>query len=96
LDFEVRITEPALADLEEILDYSVANHPASAEHFLSALLRHVEILRQFPYIGKLVSQRFGVRQLVHTPFLIYYAVFPGWRRVEVLHFWHSSRMPPGS
>ena len=95
MDFQVRITEPALADLEEILEYSVANHPESSPHFLASLLRHVEILRQFPYVGKLVSQRAQVRQLIHTPFLIYYAVYPSQRLVEVLHFWHASRMPPG-
>jgi plasmid stabilization system protein ParE len=95
LDFQVRITEPALADLEEILEYSVANHPESSPHFLASLLRHVEILHQFPYVGKLVSQRAQVRQLIHTPFLIYYAVYPSQRLVEVLHFWHASRMPPG-
>lgn len=95
MDFEVRITEPALEDLEEILDYSVANYPGSSPHFLASLLRHVAVLRQFPYVGKLVPQRPGVRQLIHTPFLIYYAVFPSQRLVEVLHFWHASRMPPG-
>ena len=33
----------------------------------------------------------GVRQLVHTPILIYYNVNEAPNLVEVLHFWHGSR-----
>jgi plasmid stabilization system protein ParE len=91
VDFQVRITEAALGDFEEILAYSWAKFPATAERFGTAILNHVELLRSFPYIGSPVAGRPGVRQLVHTPLVIYYRVSPGQRRVEVLHFWHGSR-----
>ncbi len=74
--------------------YAWATYPDSAGQFGRSLLNHLEILKTFPYVGGLVRERSGVRQLVHTPFLIYDAVFPEKRLVEVLHVWHASRRPP--
>jgi plasmid stabilization system protein ParE len=67
VDFQIRITEAALADFEGILAYSWANFPVTAERFGNAILNHVELLKSFPYIGSPVDGRPGVRQLVHTP-----------------------------
>jgi plasmid stabilization system protein ParE len=67
------------------------NFPARAERFGNTILNHIELLISFPYIGSLVKGRPGVRQLVHTPILIYYRVneFPSF--VEILHLQHGSR-----
>lgn len=94
MDFQILYTEPALADLEEILLYSWSKFPEASERFGIALLNHVEMLRTFPYIGSPVTGRLGVRQLVHTPILVYYRVADGPKLVEVLHFWHAARMQP--
>ena len=91
MDFQVRISEPALADLEGILEYSWVNFPVTAESFGNALLNHIGLLRTFPYIGSAVAGRPGIRQLVHTPILIYYRVQEDPNVVEILHFWHASR-----
>jgi plasmid stabilization system protein ParE len=94
VDFQIRITEAAIADLEEVLAYSWAHFPATAERFGTALMSHVELLGSLPYIGGLVEGRSGVRQLVHTPILIYYRVTEGPKFFEILHFWHGSRKYP--
>ena len=91
MDFQIRITEAALADLEGIIAYSWANFPATAERFGNAILNHIELLRSFPYIGSRVKGRPGVRQLVHTPIMIYYRVNLSPNFVEILHFQHASR-----
>jgi plasmid stabilization system protein ParE len=91
VDFQIRITEAALADFQEILAYSWANFPGSADRFGNALLNHLDILKSFPYIGSPVTNSPNVRQLAHTPILIYYRVREETRCVEVLHFWHGSR-----
>ena len=96
MDFQIRITKAALADLEGILAYSWANFPATAERFGNAILNHLDLLRSFPYIGSPVAGRPGVRQLAHTPILIYYHVNEAPNFVEILHFWHSSRQAPTS
>ena len=86
MDFKVRISEAALTDFEEILAYSWANFPDAAERFGNGLLNHVDLLAKFPYIGAPVEGRHGVRQLVHTPILIYYRVDEERQVVEILHF----------
>jgi plasmid stabilization system protein ParE len=91
VDFQVRITEAALADFEEILAYSWANFPVTAQRFGNAILDHIDLLKSFPYIGSPVPGRPGVRELVHTPILIYYRVNEAPKFVEILHFRHSSR-----
>ncbi len=57
MDFQIRITEAALADFEGLLAYSWANFPASAERFGNAILNHIELLKSFPYIGSRVGSR---------------------------------------
>ncbi len=96
MDFQIRITKAALADFEEILAYSWANFPATAERFGNSILNHLDLLKSFPYIGSPVAGRARVRQLAHTPILIYYRVNETPNFVEILHFWHSSRQAPTS
>ncbi|MEO5924676.1 MAG: type II toxin-antitoxin system RelE/ParE family toxin [Bryobacteraceae bacterium] len=91
MDFQVRISEAALTDFEEILAYSWANFPNTSERFGIALLNHLNLLKTFPFIGSPIAGRDGVRQLVHTPILIYYRVDESRELVEILHFWHGSR-----
>jgi plasmid stabilization system protein ParE len=94
VDFQVRISQTALADFEEILEYSWANFPDKTERFGNSVLNHVDLLKSFPYIGAPVSGRPGVRQLVHTPILIYYRVLEHANAVEILHFQHAARNAP--
>jgi hypothetical protein len=42
VDFQIRITKAALADLEEILAYSWATFPATPERFGNAILNHLD------------------------------------------------------
>ncbi len=56
-----------LADFEQILAYSWLEFPGNTERFGNAILNHIGILKNFPYIGAPVSGRPGVRYLVHTP-----------------------------
>lgn len=72
MGFQLQITKDALAELEQILEYSLANFPATAEQFGTALLRHLNVLKTFPYIGNPVENRSGVRRIIHTPLRIYY------------------------
>jgi plasmid stabilization system protein ParE len=96
VDFQIRITEAALADFEDILAYSWANFPTTAQRFGNAILDHIELLKSFPYIGSPVKGRPGVRQLVHTPILIYYRVNESPKFVEIIHLQHGSRDSAGS
>ena len=96
MDFQVRITEAALADFEEILAYSWATYPGNTERFCNAILDRLDLLKSFPYTGLAVPGRPGFRRLVHKPLVIYYRVYERPNYVEILHFWHASRNRPTS
>ena len=94
MDFQVLYTEPALVELEEVMRWSWLNHPGTSERFANALLNHVDLLKDFPYLGAPVHGCPGVRRLQHSQLHIYYRVVLEPRRVEILHFWHSARRDP--
>ncbi len=91
MDFQVRISEPALADLEEILEYSWWNLPGSSERFGRELLDHIFMLGRFPYLGKRVPRRRNVRVMVHTPVRVYYMIQKNPNFVEILGVRNSRR-----
>ena len=63
MDFQIRITEAALADFEEILEYSFANFPATAERFGNSILDHLDLLQTFPYYR--VHEAAGLIEVLH-------------------------------
>jgi plasmid stabilization system protein ParE len=93
VDFQVRISEAALADLESIVEYSWSVFPGTAERFGSALLDLVDLLGRFPYIGNRFAKRQLTRRLVYTPILIYYRVNEARGEVEILRFRYAKRQP---
>lgn len=94
MDFQVLYTEPALRELEEIFTWSWERYPETTERFGLSLLNHIDLLKSFPQLGTPVKSFPGVRRLLHSPLHVYYRVLPEQKRVEILHFWHSSRKPP--
>jgi plasmid stabilization system protein ParE len=94
VDFQIRITEQALADFEAIVEYSWTQFPSTSERFAQEILDHVELLRQFPRMGVPLVRASGIRKLSHSPIRIYYRVDERIRLIEILHFWHGSRREP--
>jgi plasmid stabilization system protein ParE len=92
--FKVLYHEDALADLEEIFEWSRERHAETTEQFADALFKHLDSLQVFPYLGALVKGRPSVRRLIHSPLYVYYRVDEHRGSVEILHFWHVSRRPP--
>lgn len=48
--FKIIITEPALIDLEKVMNWSLEKYPAASERFGTALLNHIELLKTFPLL----------------------------------------------
>ena len=94
MDFQVVYTEPALADLQEVMAWSWERHPGTSGRFGTALLNHVDLLAKFPYLGTPVRGYPGIRRLHHSPLHVYYRISQSVKRVEILHFWHSARVSP--
>jgi len=92
--FKVLYHEDALADLEEIFDWSRRQHPGNTEQFADTLFNHLDSLQVFPYVGAPVKGHPSVRRLLHSPLYVYYRVDAKRGNVEILHFWHVSRRQP--
>lgn len=94
MDFKVVYTEPALAELKTFMGWSWEKHPDASQQFADSLLTHIDLLKDFPYLGTPVRGYPGVRRLLHTPLQIYYRIREAKGVIEILHFWHSAREGP--
>jgi plasmid stabilization system protein ParE len=92
--FKVLYHRDALADLEDIFEWSREKHPKTTERFADDLFDHIELLQAFPHLGAPVKGHPQIRQLLHSPLYIYYRLDESRGAIEILHFWHSSRKDP--
>lgn len=92
--FKIFYHEDALADLEEIFDWSREKHPETTEQFADDLFAHIELLQALPYVGTSIKGHPQLRRLLHSPLYVYYRLDEDRGVVEILHFWHSSRRDP--
>jgi plasmid stabilization system protein ParE len=97
MDWRIDWTEPALADLADVVRYIAQEDKEAAERVGNRIVDHVTILRTFPEIGPVFRRRprGKVRLIVCRPFKIYYRVRADVRLVEILHVWHAARQDPG-
>jgi plasmid stabilization system protein ParE len=92
--FKVLYHEEALADLQEIFEWSREHHPDTTGQFADDLFDHIELLQAFPHLGAPVRRHPQIRQILHSPLFIYYRLDEGRGAIEVLHFSHRSRTQP--
>jgi plasmid stabilization system protein ParE len=92
--FKIFYHEDALADLEEIFEWSREKHPETTERFADDLFDHIELLSSHPYVGAAVKGHPQLRRLLHSPLSVYYRLNEIRGAIEILHFWHSSRGGP--
>jgi toxin ParE1/3/4 len=87
---KLRFTQRAANDISEIADYIKAENPAAALRVRAAILESVDLLLQFPQIGRAQSVE-GVRKLVvrKYPYLVYYAATD--EEVVILTVQHPAR-----
>jgi plasmid stabilization system protein ParE len=96
MDWEVVWTEPAVADLEQIVRQAASRSPTTAESLRTEFLESVEVLARFPLIGPAYERdRTGrAREILCRRYRIFYRVLEEQRRVEILTIWHSARREP--
>ena len=69
--FKILYHEDALADLEELFDWSREKHPDTTEQFAEDLFSHIDLLRALPYIGAPINGHPQLRRLLHSPLYAY-------------------------
>ncbi len=67
MDFKVIITQAALDDLEEIVEYISRGDPQAATRVARDLVKRAELLARMPLRGKIIRARKGVRWVVRSP-----------------------------
>ena len=92
--FKVLYHEDALADLEEIFEWSRDKHPETSDQFADELFDQIDLLQASPYIGTPIQGHHQLRRLLHSPLFVYYRLDENRGAIEILHFWHRSRRAP--
>ena len=94
--FQVVRTDPALADLQEIVAYISRHDPAAAGRVGTDIVEHVETLRTFPFIGPTYPRgsHSNRREIVCGNYRIFYRIFEQRKLAEILTIWHGARGTP--
>lgn len=95
MDFKVLITDSALLDLQEIVQFVAQDDPAAAMRLGSKLIRKAMGLATMPERHVYHDAARGIRKQPISPYLIFYVCDPEAAVVHILHFWHGARRSPG-
>jgi toxin ParE1/3/4 len=90
---KLRYTPAALRDIEAIRRYIAAENPAAAEPVRLGILKAVQILTEFPFLGRR-GRRKGTREKIvpRFPYVVIYRV--GEEELVILRVYHGAPRPP--
>ena len=82
--------------MRDIVAYIAENNRPAAEAFGFRLMAKVDLLAQFPAIGRMVpeEQDENVREVILPPYRIVYRVLAENQAVAVVRVWHGARGEP--
>ena len=86
---EVKWTNPALLDFEEIQNHIGLDNPTAAKRVTNRVREAADGLCRHPFSGRSIrGSQVRIRVVSGTPYLIVYRVTTA---VEVLRLWHARR-----
>jgi toxin ParE1/3/4 len=76
--------------------FIAADNPSVAESFGLRLMSKVDVLANFPLIGRVVPEdnHENIREIVLRPYRIIYRVIPAQQVVAIARIWHGARGEP--
>jgi plasmid stabilization system protein ParE len=91
---KVVLTDEALRDLDEIVDFIATNYPTISKAFEERLHAVFGRIGMWPHSAQEVADRPGVRAapLIRYPYKVFYRVTEN--VIEVLHIHHGARRAP--
>jgi plasmid stabilization system protein ParE len=94
--FQIIWSEQARDDLQSIVLFIAQDNPVVAESFGYRLMSKVDVLAQFPQIGRVVPEENDdtVRELILRPYRIIYKVLAEKEVVAIARIWHGARGEP--
>src|SRR5271154_165820 len=94
--FKIIWSQQARDDLRDIVTFIAENNPTIAKSFGFRLMAKVDVLAQFPEIGRMVpeEQDETVREIIFPPYRIVYRVLAENLVVAIARVWHGARGEP--
>jgi plasmid stabilization system protein ParE len=91
--FKIIWSRQARDDLHDIVSFIAANNRPVAESFGFRLMAKVDLLEQFPEIGRVVpeEQDENIREIILPPYRIIYRVLAENHVVAIARVWHGAR-----
>ena len=89
-------SEQARDDLQTIVLFIAQDNPPVAESFGCRLMSKVDVLAQFPLIGRVVPEENDetIREIIFRSYRIIYKVFAEKQTVAIARVWHGARGEP--
>lgn len=89
-------SEQARDDLQAIVLFIAQDNPPVAEEFGYRLMSKVDVLAEFPLLGRIVPEEDDetVRELILRPYRIIYQVRADGRDIAIVRIWHGARGEP--
>ena len=94
MDFKVLITDNAIADLKEIVEFVAQDDSGVAIRLGEKLVERALSLARMPERFSFHDQSRGIRKMPMPPFQIFYTCNNTEGVVNILHFWHGARRAP--
>jgi len=94
MDFKVLITDNALNDLREIVEFIAQDDPQAARILGEKLIIRSLSLANLPERHAFHDARRGIRKMLLAPYLVFYTCDKATRVVNILHYWHGARLRP--
>jgi toxin ParE1/3/4 len=90
LGLKLKYTSAALFDIRRIHEHVCAETPTAAEHVRCSILKSIETLLSFPFLGK-AGRRRGTREKIipRLPFLIVYRIDEA--ALVILRIYHGAQ-----
>ena len=94
--FQIIWSEQARDDLQSIVLFIAQDNPTVAESFGYQLMSKVDVLAQFPQLGRVVPEENDemVREIILRPYRIIYKVLAEKQIIAIARIWHGARGEP--
>jgi len=94
--FKIIWSRQARDDLRDIVTFIAGNNHPIAESFGFRLMAKVDLLAQFPEMGRMVpeEQDETIREIIFPPYRIVYRVLARANLVAIARIWHGARGEP--
>ena len=94
MDFKVLITDTAVADLREIVEFVAGDDQEAARRLGVKLIAAGLSLEKMPERFPIHDRDRAIHKMSLPPYLIFYRCEPAAGAVYILHFWHGARRQP--